>query len=917
MRKTTKQVVRTHCVSILQALSQKITLPLLLLFVTAFATQAADVRVYTFDSQGNPIAGQFKAQRTPGSYPIQTFNSGDTADLDAGVSYKIWGVYDKTTTPKLIHTVSIGGDSLAFQTTNVKFHFSGGYLNYRGSGDWNSFGAKVGGEWPARELFPLDFYGDTMRIMVAHLWNDRREVIFDFDFQNQTSVEKTLAVLRVLDSYGNPTQGATARGGYTSPTTWFVPGSTNADGLLLDMRDGDRTSLAYEARVNGTVAVEGPKNPKLDSYYLFQTEQVVLKLESCTGTPLAGGNPRFGSGSTFTTRYFPDNPGISTDANGEAKGQMFPGSYSFDMQYEHTSDQKLNVVIPVGGATLVWKTVNVVLNYAGTISYGGATGDAAFFNSPKELLPGTYKFHFRGSGRQDITLSGCSYAKTALAVDVLDCSNGNQAGVDVQWYVYGNANNKTFAGTTGSSTFPLLVDDNLNQVGVVVNYLGQTNTLVQNINTNSTFTFQMIDVALELWNHDSTSQLTPQGVQFYVYGQANNKMAFPSSLNKCLLPGQYGFVVDYNETSENRNNINVALNNPVIFQTGLVDDLAACTFNPTTYYQHGSANNSFPFVDPMEFMPSRVGVRSSTNPTQLIDVQAQGVHRLSECAIAEVMDSCVSDSNWLKSTVITQSNYSGWWGGVTELPHDSTYKNPAEVGQPFSWGGITELPGTMCLKAGNNISYFCKSFGLTDTAGVEARFRMYMDDGTEIYINGQLIAREEDMDRNNSRGVPHDLFIDENNAVQNGYLGGDQFDHVATFNLENLLRKGNNKLVIVLRNPVKAGNIGGLSFRMDMTKDGKSVLVKKDTKVDRKGNLLLAAYPNPVIDVLTFEVGTVNPDVQRELTVYNLSGQLMLHKNFSTTEPTYQVDLNTLNRGIYFVRLTSGNEVRYAKIIKE
>lgn len=911
---TTHLTVR-HLASHYAALSQKITLLFFMLFTTVFTMQAADVRVYTFDSQGNLIAGTFKVQKGPNF--IGTFNSGDTANLTVGHTYTIWAIYENTSTARLTHTVSAGGDSLAFNTTNVKFHFSGGYLDYRGSGSWRSFGPKVGGEWPARELFPYDFYGDTMRINIGHVWNDVRGMQFDIFYGGMTTVEKTIAVIRVLDSDGNPTQGATARGGYTSPTTWHVPGSTNANGLLMDLRNGNVASLAYEASVNGTVASVGPKNPKSDSYYLFQTDEVVLKLESCTGTPLAGGKPRFGSGSTFVTRWFPNNPGISTDANGQAKGQMFPGTYSFDMQYQHTSDQKLNVVIPSGGATLIWKTVNVDLNYAGTISYGGPQGDYAFFNSPKELLPGTYTFHFRGSGRQDLILSGCSYAKTALTVDVLDCDNNNQPGVDVQWYVYGNANNKQSAGTTGSSSFPLLVDNNLNQVGVVVNYLGATNTLVQNINTASTFTFNMIDVALELWNHDSTSQLTPQDVQFYVYGQANNKMAFPATQNKCLLPGSYGFVVKYNETSENQNNIDVVANNPVIFQTGLVDDLTACSFNPTTYYQYGSANNSFAFADPMEFMPSRVGIRSSTNPLQFIDVQSQGVHRLSECAIAEIMDSCVSDSNWLKSTVITPSNYSGWWGGVNTLPHDSTFKNPAQVGQPFAWGGITELPGTMCLKAGSNISYFSKTFGLTDTAGVEARFRMYMDDGTEIYINGQLIAREENMDRNNSRGVPHDLFIDENNVIQNGYLGGDQFDHVTAVNLENLLRTGSNTIVIVLRNPANPNNIGGLSFRMDMTKDGKSVLVKKDANVNRKGNLLLNAYPNPVADVLTFEVGTTDPFLNRELSVFNMNGQLMVHQTFNTSEPTYQVDLNKLKTGIYFVRLTSGTEIRYAKIIKQ
>src|SRR5690606_35495418 len=132
--------------------------------------------------------------------------------------------------------------------------------------------------------------------------------------------------------------------------------------------------------------------------------------------------------------------------------------------------------------------------------------------------------------------------------------------------------------TTGNSSFPVLIDSGVTQVGIVVNYLDETNTLVQNITSNNTFTFQMIDMEMALVNHDSTATLVPQNVQFYVYGNANNKMPFPASLHKCLLPGRYGFVVKYNETSENRNGVDVTTYNPVVFQTGLVDDLDECTF---------------------------------------------------------------------------------------------------------------------------------------------------------------------------------------------------------------------------------------------------------------------------------------------------------------------------------------------------
>ena len=900
-------------------------IPAIIMFLLlSFSIMAADVRVYTFDSQGNPIAGTFKVQKGPNF--IGTFNSGDTANLVAGDAYKIWAIYENTSTERVTLTVSPGGDSLAFNTTNVKFHFSGGYLDYRGSGSWKSFGPKVNGEWPARELFPFDFYGDTMKIQTGHVWNDVRGINFDIYYKGQTSVEKTISVLRVLDSEGNPIVGATGRGGYATPTVWHVPGSTNSNGLLLDLRNGKQTNLSYEAKVNNTTAIEGPKNPTLDSYYLFQTDKLVLNFQTCGGQGIPGATVRYGNNSNYSTWWFPNGP---TDANGKIVGQVFPGTYSFEMQYKATADSKISVEIPSGGDSIIWNSVNVNLTSGSSISYGGPAGVSTWFTQPSmNLLPGTYKFKFLSTGTvMDLTLSGCNFTKSEVIVDVLDCANGNQAGVDVQWYKYGNAGNKHFAGTTGSGSFPVLVDSGLTQVGIVVDYLGQTNTLVQNINSNSTFTFQMLDVAVSLYNHDSTAALGPQDVQFYVYGNAGNKMQFPTSLHKCLLPGQYGFVVKYNETSQGRNGVNVSTYNPVSFQTGLIDDPEVCTFNPNTYYQYGQAGNQHTYIDSMEFMPSKVIVTSSTNPNKTINVLAGVVHLLNTCAPpaapVAIMDSCVSDSGWMKSTVITPSNNSGFWGGVSSLPDMSTFTDSAEVGFPKPWGGMGIAPGSLPIKSSNNITYFTKNFGLTDTIGIEARFRMYMDDGIEIYINGILIAREENMDWNNFNGVSHDLKIYADDTQDNGYLGGDAFDYVANLDLDTIMNKGMNKIVIVLRNPANTKNIGGFSFRMDVSKNGHSVLVKKkeernkNTNTENTVNPILVVYPNPVNDILSIDFANLNPGLNSNISVFNLNGQVMLRKEINTSKEVMELDLSNLNTGFYFVRYTSGNEVHHVKIIKK
>ncbi len=50
-----------------------------------------------------------------------------------------------------------------------------------------------------------------------------------------------------------------------------------------------------------------------------------------------------------------------------------------------------------------------------------------------------------------------------------------------------------------------------------------------------------------------------------------------------------------------------------------------------------------------------------------------------------VQDSCVSDTSWRRSTVVTPSSLSGTWMGTNGLPADSTFILPVDTGQPYSF----------------------------------------------------------------------------------------------------------------------------------------------------------------------------------------------------------------------------------------
>jgi len=70
---------------------------------------------------------------------------------------------------------------------------------------------------------------------------------------------------------------------------------------------------------------------------------------------------------------------------------------------------------------------------------------------------------------------------------------------------------------------------------------------------------------------------------------------------------------------------------------------------------------------------------------------------------------------------------------------------------------------------------------------------------------------------------------------------------------------------------------------------------------------LLSVYPNPVNDLVNINVSGVS-----QILVFDASGKEVL--NFNTTSS--QIDLSSLNQGVYFLQVLSNEEIKTAKIIK-
>jgi len=192
----------------------------------------------------------------------------------------------------------------------------------------------------------------------------------------------------------------------------------------------------------------------------------------------------------------------------------------------------------------------------------------------------------------------------------------------------------------------------------------------------------------------------------------------------------------------------------------------------------------------------------------------------------------VSDNTWKQSTVelTTPSQYVSV---LNQLPNISTYTLPASNAWPYGTVNFFSpaVPGAQPIYANGGTKFYRNEFQLTGRPE-SLRIRARVDNIMEIFVNGFSIGMEDDVEGANfSNTVYHDVFIDDN-GVQNGYLGGMQFDAVTSQSILDLLHEGSNEIVFAIAN-TNGTDQGGFMVRMDAIAAGVPVVL---TATDPNGN---------------------------------------------------------------------------------
>jgi hypothetical protein len=182
----------------------------------------------------------------------------------------------------------------------------------------------------------------------------------------------------------------------------------------------------------------------------------------------------------------------------------------------------------------------------------------------------------------------------------------------------------------------------------------------------------------------------------------------------------------------------------------------------------------------------------------------------------------VSDPAWKQSTVLLpNNNFNGTWDHNYVLPDEGTYNLNAPIEQPYSWGGINLVPGTEPISAGGDITFFKRTFNVSNANFSSIKLAMSMDDNVDVYLNGVKLVRVETVDVMNGIGAPHEITYFSSGGYVNGSNGFIPFETVLTSNISGILVSGENTIHVVLRNLDPATpDRGGFSFKMTIDYDG-------------------------------------------------------------------------------------------------
>ncbi len=75
-------------------------------------------------------------------------------------------------------------------------------------------------------------------------------------------------------------------------------------------------------------------------------------------------------------------------------------------------------------------------------------------------------------------------------------------------------------------------------------------------------------------------------------------------------------------------------------------------------------------------------------------------------------------------------------------------------------------------------------------------------------------------------------------------------------------------------------------------------------------------YPNPANKILNITIGDVQPNGKSTVSIINSSGAMVRAIKVNSRNKIVQLNVSSLTRGTYFIKIISGDKVRNKRFVK-
>jgi len=369
-----------------------------------------------------------------------------------------------------------------------------------------------------------------------------------------SEMKKSIAYLRLIDHSGNGIKDGIAK---FSQGGWQDAGTTNSNGVTIGVVDGLVGNVKFRMESAGH-ANEKYQNISANSFVVFQTTLVTMKLLDSGGTELAGtakysggGWKTFGTGTTTTTM------------------ELLPNNIKFRVEYAGHANEKYQDVgsdpVVIFQTTLVMMKLlasDGTTELSGTAKYSGGGwekfGDGTT-STTMELLPNNIKFRVEYAGHakekyQDVGSDPEVVFNTVLVtMKLLDSGGGELNGTAK----YSGAGWETFGDGETTTTMELLP----NNIKFRVEYAGHAKEMYQDVSSEPIVVFNTVNVTMKLLDSDG-SEL--HGTAKYSGGGWEQFGSGTTTTSMELLPNNIKFRIEYSGAAKEKYQ-DVGSDNLVIF----------------------------------------------------------------------------------------------------------------------------------------------------------------------------------------------------------------------------------------------------------------------------------------------------------------------------------------------------------------